>query len=126
MVTLSDEPTVVVDIAAGSASVGAAMPVNSAEANVAGVAPGVAGVPGVAASLSPPQPASRETEPRPSGSIGAPARSFRALRRDALSLSNIFSSFFVWVGNRMARLAMSPQWERPLIVQAGRHPMNGL
>ena len=72
-VTLSAEPTVVVAIAAGLASVGAAMGVKLADLN--------AGASG--ASPSPPQADSRPAPdtPAPKGSSGRPANIFRVLRR---------------------------------------------
>src|SRR5258708_6981329 len=76
--TESVEPTVVFAIAAGSASVGAAMPLNAAETKLA------TGLTGVATSSSPPPPhaVSIDAVARPpNGSIRAPARDFRALRR---------------------------------------------
>src|SRR5258708_7363962 len=68
-------------MAAGSASDGAAIEAKLADWNDADV-------PGAAVALSPPQPArSVETENAPTGSMGAPTSSLRALRRDTLGCS---------------------------------------
>lgn len=72
--TDSVEPTVVVAIAAALSSVGAAIAENVADVYAAATGAGVdAGL------SSPPQPVSRAGSARPErGSIGAPARIFRA------------------------------------------------
>ncbi|MCY1548133.1 hypothetical protein D9M68_842240 [compost metagenome] len=82
--TLSVEPTVFVAMAAGSASVGAAMPLNSAETNCAAGAGAGAGAGGGTTKGGkawppppPPPQAVRKATP-PSGSIGAAPSSFRA------------------------------------------------
>jgi hypothetical protein len=83
--TVIVEATVVLAIAFGSASVGAAMPVNVA---VVKAAVGAGAVAGVAALLSLPPHAVASSEAvaaPPSGSIGAPARILRALRRERSS-----------------------------------------
>jgi len=83
IVTVRVEPTVVVAIAAGSARLGAGVEPNFAETKPAD--PATAG-------YAPPNAASSEAAAvPPSGSIGAPARSFIAWRREGwrMSYSNL-------------------------------------
>jgi hypothetical protein len=84
--TVRPEPTVVVANMAGFSSEGADMLVNEADVKFPTGCAGAA-----ATSLLPPQAASSDEVARPpSGSIGAPTRSFRALRREGSSCSAMF------------------------------------
>lgn len=86
------EPTVVFAIAAGSASVGAAMLLNVAVVNAA-VDAGADAFVAALLSLPPHAVASSEAAVAPpSGSIGAPARILRALRRERSSGSAMCGS----------------------------------
>src|SRR3569623_895663 len=87
--TVSEAPTVVFAIAAGSASVGAAIALKAADTKLA------TGLAGVARLSLSPHPLSMEAVARPPngniGNIGTPENSFRALRREGSNGSAMLS-----------------------------------
>ncbi len=91
------ELTVVVAMAAGVASVGAVMAMNSADWKLAATT-GVTGA-GATASLPPPQPLRKATEPR--GSKGAAPNMRSALRREVTGVEAwVIFIVVLWIGIR--------------------------